>query len=167
VHPQDALTFRWPANAAAAKYRLEFQPALGGKKVYVVDKNEMSYAGPLNRAKYTWQVTAVVDGTETRVTNTPRAFGVLRRSEVDTADAVQAMEQSEDPGSIAVAALVYEELNLFSRAVGCYEKLVKLTPDAARAYAALAELYGKMGRTSDSKHMRDAAERLGYSFADK
>jgi len=149
--------FSWPEVPKAETYTLKLY--FLGNQVWSVTTNttNLQYAGdaPLKAgAKYTWEVTAKLDGKASSVCE--GIFSTATDAQRADAAAFEQLLAKPEVPFLALAALWYKQHGFIVEAIAANEKLTKLTAHPA-VYYTLADLYQQAGRIKDAAAAADKA----------
>ncbi|MCZ2343358.1 MAG: tetratricopeptide repeat protein [Bacteroidales bacterium] len=173
VHPvvgmvvlQPTPTFRWPAAAGKARYRLELLTGAEGNPVWREEtaSNTLTYPKqrkPLTRGMgYRWRVfTLNADGSmKPHVEEVP--FKVLNTDLAETLPEIQKLVASSDPTDWRLAAEVYRSWAVHDEAVALYEKLAEKQPKSAHLWKLLASYYTQAGDRDQAQTARQKVQAL-------
>ena len=153
--------FSWPAVKQAKRYTLNL--SLTGSRIWSADTEgtELVYGGatPLKSgAKYTWEVTASLDGKRTKFFE--GEFSMASEAQRATMAELKKMLEDPDPKYLILAAMWYKQHRLLREAIEVNERLAEKNPDQA-VYQELLELYYEI---NDEKRIRATEKKLDEFF---
>jgi hypothetical protein len=158
----------WVPAAGARGYRVEMATGVEGAREQTLWRETTSEARllypkkpPLERGNlYRWRVRALTDGDgETEVVR--GSFLVASERLVKQLAAVDKLAGSPETADRLLAALTYESLKVYDKALPLYEELARREPKEVHFQEALAYLYGYAGRPDLAEKAWRRAEALG------
>jgi hypothetical protein len=155
----------WQAVSGADSYQVALMRNNGKHVVWRENTTKPHLAYPASApslrpaAKYTWRVTARLDGGK-QETIVNSKFLTATPAEMKELARLKPLAASAEPEKMILAAAGYEAHGVYDQALPLYEKLARKDPDSAAIESVLANYYERAGHPEKARAARRNADEL-------